>query len=370
MEFYAPASPGTEPFLRDELCELGFSGVRLNQGGIPFRGEWEDAWRACLHSRIAQRIQALLTVFPAASPEELYAGVRAFDWTPFLSPRQTFVVSAFCRSSIFSHSGFTALKIKDAVVDQIRDRYGSRPDVDKNDPDVRIFVYVSGTRVKVYLDVSGEPLYRRGYRREAGEAPLRETLAAALLRASGWDRSSRLADPLCGSGTIAIEAALWAGNVAPGIFRERFGFERWDCFDAAVAETMKQLRGEARALARGGRPPKIIAADVDAAVLEVAGRNAGSAGVRLTFRQADIGDLQLGDAVGVVVTNPPYGERLRTDRETFRKLGAAFSRMHGKRLCVLSGNPELNSCIPVAPLQRFPLKNGNLDCECLLYDIP
>jgi putative N6-adenine-specific DNA methylase len=369
VELYAPASPGTEVLLRDELCELGFQGVRLNRGGIPFRGDWPDAWRACLHSRIAQRIQALLSMFEADSPEALYDGVRAIDWTPYLTPRQTLAVSAFCRSSVFSHSGFTALKVKDAVVDQVRERCGRRPDIDKDDPDVRIFVYVSGTKAKVYLDVSGEPLHKRGYRTETGEAPLRETLAAALVRASGWDRSSQLADPMCGSGTIAIEAALWAGNIAPGIFRPRFGFERWECFDADAAQTMAALRGEARAQAHR-QHPKILATDADAGVLAVAEANARAAGLRLTFRQNDIQTLQLGDAISTVVTNPPYDERLQTDLTQFREIGAAFSRMHGKRLCILAGNPELDRAIPVAPIHRFPLKNGNLDCECIVYNIP
>jgi 23S rRNA G2445 N2-methylase RlmL len=369
LDFYAPASPGTEVALRDELCELGLTGVRLNRGGIPFRGRWRDGWYACLHSRIAQRIQVLLATFEATSPAQLYEGVRDIDWTPFLSPALTLSVSAFSRSTVFTHSGFVALKAKDALVDSMRDRFGARPDVDKEDPDVRLFLYVSDTRVKVYLDLSGEALYRRGCRAAAGEAPLRETLAAALLRMSGWDRTSPLADPMCGAGTIVIEAAMWAGNIAPGIFRERFGFERWAGHDETARELMREMRGQARAAAHR-QFPRIIGSDADAAVLELAQANAKTAGVRVQFRQRRIEELQLGTDVHLVITNPPYDQRLATSEDDFRAIAAALSRLHGKRVCILSGNPQLDKMIPAVAASRQTVKNGNLDCEFLVYTMP
>ncbi|MCK5845492.1 MAG: hypothetical protein KAG97_12335, partial [Victivallales bacterium] len=216
FEFFASSISGTETALCDELRELGFASVRLNKSGIPFRGSWREGWRACLQSRIAQRIQVLMSRFPAPTQEALYEGVAAIDWTPFITPEQTISVSAVGVASQLNHSGFIALKAKDAIVDQIRDKdpKGQRPSVSKTDADVRIFIYLVNDKASVYLDLSGEGLHRRGYRKEAGEAPLRETLAAALLRLSGWDRKTPFLDPMCGSGTIAIEAALWASNFA------------------------------------------------------------------------------------------------------------------------------------------------------------
>ena len=368
MEFYAPASPGTERALRDELCELRFERARLNRGGIPFAGDWEDGWRACLQSRIAQRIQVLMSTFAASSPEELYAGTDAVDWTPYLTPRHTLAVGSFCRSRHFAHSGFAALKVKDAIVDQIRRIYGERPSVHKEDPDVRIFVFVSERKVKLYLDLSGVPLHKRGYRRQTGDAPLRETLAAALLRLSGWDRTSPLADPMCGSGTIPIEAALWAGNVAPGIFRKTFGFERWACFSAKDHETMRMLRGDMRHSAHR-QTPKVIAADCDDTVLRAAEVNARAAGVRLRFRHNSIQDLQLGERTQTLVFNPPYNERIRTATDDVNRVAATLSRMHNKRVCILSGNPEWEKAIPFRPVEQYEISNGNIDCSFLIYDV-
>ncbi|MCF7855010.1 MAG: RNA methyltransferase [Candidatus Pacebacteria bacterium] len=368
-DFFAPAIPGTERALRDELCELGFDSVRLNRGGIPFKGEWADGWRACLQTRIAQSVQALMTTFHATTPEALYEGTINVDWTHYITPRQTLAVGSFCRSRYFRHSGTTALKVKDAVVDQIREAFGDRPTVDKKDPDVRLFVYVSEDRVKLYLDLAGVALHKRGYRQSTGPAPMRETLAAALLRMSGWDRESPLADPMCGSGTIAIEAALWAGNVAPGLFRDRFGFERWACFDHDDANQLRILRGDIRRAAHK-QLPRIFASDNDETVLTLAKANAQAAGLRIRFRQADIADIDSGIGAGIVVTNPPYSERLETSLDEFKHIAAAFSRMHGTRVCILSGHPELEKLIPVAPLDRQKVKNGNLECEFLRFDVP
>lgn len=369
MEFSASPPPGAERALRDELCDIGLKGVRLNRGGIPFHGEATDAWRACLHSRIAQRIQLLVTRFQAGSARELYDGMREVEWEHFATPRQTLAVAAVTHSKHFPHSGFAALKAKDAIVDRIRDTCGGRPDIDKTDPDVRIFLHIAETRVKAYLDLAGQPLHRRGYRATAGAAPLRETIAAAMLRFAEWDRTTPLYDPMCGAGTIAIEAALWAGNIAPGLFRKTFGFERWACFTDADADTMRTLRGEARAQAHR-QIPRITASDCDPGILDVARANAASAGVRLRFRQQRIQDIQADRPLGTVVCNPPYDERIALSTAETREIAAAFSRMHGTRLCLMAGNPELAKAIPFAPRATHALKNGRIDCECLVYDVP
>jgi len=369
LEFFASAIPGTERALCDELRELGFASVRLNRGGIPFRGAWEEGWRACLTSRIAQRIQVLLSRFPAPTQEALYSGIQAVDWDAHISYRQTLSVASVCRGSKLTHSGFAALKVKDAIVDQIRSRHGKRPSVARDDPDVRVFLYLVADRAAVYLDLSGEPLHRRGYRMTTGAAPLRETLAAALLRFSGWDRKMPLIDPMCGSGAIAIEAAQWAANHAPGLARERFGFERWAGFGDREREAMRSLRGELRRSITG-RTPRIQACDIDDNMLDMAKANARAASVKLAFRHRPLRDQQGSDTRTLVVTNPPYGVRLGVDREFCRDAAAVFSRLHGWRVCLLAGSDDYEKMMPLPPSGKIPLSNGDIDCHFLTYEIP
>ncbi|MBN2302048.1 MAG: RNA methyltransferase, partial [Lentisphaerae bacterium] len=349
QEFFAAAIQHTERALCDELRELGFTSVRLNRGGIPFRGEWREGWRACLQSRIAQRIYIVMGKFPAATPEELYEAVRSIDWQPYITPRQTVSVRSVSVASNIHHSGFVALRAKDAIVDQIRDAQGCRPSVSRDDADVRVFIYLANNRATVYLDLSGDPLHQRGYRRDAGVAPLRETLAAAILRISGWDKRTPLIDPMCGSGTIAIEAAMWAGNIAPGLLRSRFGFERWACFGDAEAKELKSLCGELRSEVSGEKP-RIVAADTDSCALEIAKANARMAGVRLSFRQQSVLDLQGAGGRRVLVTNPPYGVRLETEPDFIRKLSGVLCRLHGWRVCLLAGSDEYERAISVRPV--------------------
>ena len=369
-EFFASAAGGTEEVVRDELSDLGFRRVRLNRGGIPFFGDWEEGWRACLQSRTAQRIMVVMARFAAPGPEALYEGVRQIDWSPFVSPDLTLAVSAFLHASTITHSGFAALRVKDAIVDQLRDHGGRRPDVDREDPDVRVFLYLAQDRATVYLDLSGEALFRRGYRSAAGEAPLKETLAAVVLRLAGWDGETPLVDPMCGSGTLAIEAALWAGNIAPGLFRERFGFERWASFDSSAAQALAQLKGELRARAHG-QHPSISAMDADGAVLEQAKTNARQAGVRIRFRQAEVRDLRPdGGAARLLVVNPPYGQRLDADNRLYQEMATAFGRLSGWRLAILAGSPLIARTMAIKPTRRFELRNGDLPCDLLLYDVP
>lgn len=369
LQFQASCIPGTEKALCEELRELGFSGVRLNRGGIPFRGTREEGWRACLTSRIAQRVHLLLHRFLAPDAEALYAGIRSVDWRPYLTWRHTLGVNAVCRSGKINHSGFAALKVKDAIVDQIRDCEGKRPTISRSDPDLRVFLYLVEDRASIYLDLSGDALHRRGYRIEAGQAPLRETLAASILRLSGWKRDVPLIDPMCGSGTIAIEAALWAQNRAPGLNRERFGFERWADFGESDKRIMQQLRGELR---RSGdmRSPHIQGFDLDKAVIEKAKSNARAAGVRISFRHRSFFDLQMDGGRRFLVTNPPYGVRLEVEPDFFRRFGAVISRLHGWRIGLLAGSIEFERAISIRPLHKFELSNGDLKCDFLLYEIP
>ncbi len=368
LEFYAAAIPGTEKALCDELRELGFASVRLNRGGIPFRGKPSEGWRACLESRIAQRIQLLLIRFPCPSEQALFDGVQTVDWATYLTPDHTLSVGAVCTASSITHSGFAALKVKDAIVDQVRAKTGHRPSVDREDADIRVFLYLANNKAALYLDLSGEPLHRRGYRKQTGEVPLRETLAAAILRMSGWDLSASLVDPMCGSGTIAIEAALWARNIAPGLSRKQFGFERWANFGAAEISALRAMRGELRA-AISGDAPRIIAADADPGMVDLVRANARAAGVRIAFKERDVRQMQGDPTENIIVTNPPYGVRLEKDPAFCREVTAAFSRLHGWRVCLLAGSPDYERECSAAPLFKQQVSNGDIDCDFLVYDI-
>ncbi len=368
MEFFATAARGTENVLTEELTELGFEGVVHVRGGVAFSGPDSEGWRACLESRIAQRIQTPVARFACRTPEELYEGALAVDWTEWLTPKKTLAVSAFCMDSEITHTNFAALKVKDAVVDQIRGKLGDRPSVSRDDADVQIFLHLSSNRATLYLDLAGVPLFKRGYRGGTGEAPLKETLAAAMLRIACWDRKQPLIDPMCGSGTIAIEAALWAANIAPGLFRKQFGFERWADFDAMRISRLARLRGELRGRAHG-QTPRITASDSDPVMLELARANARNAGVKLAFRQAAVQELREFSPPVILVTNPPYGERLEADQKFFNELGGALCRLHGSLVCVLAGTPDIPKSIPPRPAASFPLWNGDIECRFLVYEM-
>lgn len=367
MEFYVTAAPGTEEALRDELSELQFHSVRLNKGGIPFFGEWEDGWRACLQSRIGQRVMVVIARFPSANLTELYDNTLKIDWSKQLTPDKTFAVAAFAHESSGTTPDQAALKVKDAIADSQRAVFGARSSVNREDPDVRIFAYLSRGKATIYLDLSGQPLFKRGYRVTGGEAPLKETLASAILRLSGWDRKTPLVDPLCGSGTLVIEAALWASNAAPGINRQTFGFQRWADFDDAKAALLNSLKGTLR---REGHAqiPRITGFDIDDTALQHARDNARSAGLRLSFRNMPLRELQSDGSRRFLVTNPPYGVRLDADNQLYQELRAAVLRLRGWRVCMLTGNPKLTNAIPRQPAAEFPLKNGAIDCRLVIYE--
>ena len=368
MKFFASVAKGCESVLREELEELGLNHLHEVSGGVGFEGELTDGWRACLWSGIAQRVLLPLAEFKAPDPETLHRESANVDWSPYLTPTLTFAVSAASRSSAITHTDFAALKVKDAIADRLRKDFGERPSVSRDDPDVHVFLRLFRDKATLYLDMAGTPLQRRGYRIAAREAPLKETLAAAMIRLSGWDRSSPLIDPMCGSGTIPIEASLWARGVAPGIFRPRFGFERWADFGDEGKRVMSEMRGEARRRACG-RAPRIVGSDSDAEAVAAAVANAKSAGTRISIRQADLGDLQATGAPGFVISNPPYGRRIAAGEDLFRLMASAFSKMRGWRVCLLAGGPELSRALPLRPVFRMPLFNGDIECEFLVYDV-
>jgi putative N6-adenine-specific DNA methylase len=366
MRYFATAAKGTEPGLRDELRELGFDGVRADRGGVHFEGEPSEGMRACLWSRIAIRVLSPLSSFPAPDERAYYEAVHAIDLEPVLSPKHTLVVSSACRSSRITHTEYLNQLTKDAIVDRVRERHGARPSVDKQNPDVHLFVHLVKDEATLYLDLAGEPLHRRGYRAQSAEAPLKESLAAAVLRYSGWDRETPFVDPMCGSGTLAVEAALWAKNVAPGLSRQRFGFERWASFDDAARATMNELRAEARAAVRDRMPP-VLGRDASERALKLARSAARNAAVDVTFAVGALGDFEAPSA-GAVVSNPPYGKRLERALDLPRDLARMVDRHPGSHVALL-----LSAEQPIGRTRRKPappreVYNGNIECVVRVWD--
>jgi 23S rRNA G2445 N2-methylase RlmL len=368
VRFFVTAAKGTEPALRDELREMRLPAVRADRGGVHFEGDLVDAARACLWSRVGARVLLEVAAFEAPDAQALYDGVRSVDWTAWMTAGTTLAVRANCRSSGLTHSQFVAQKTKDAIVDALRDRLGARPSVDRNDPDVLVAVHLARDRATVYLDVGGASLHERGWRARGGEAPLRETLAAAVVRLSGWDREAPLVDPMCGAGTIPIEAATWSLRIAPGLGRARFGLERWASHDEALRGRLRVLRDEARAAALDEGPP-VIARDVDPRSVEMTRENARAAGVALVVEREDVRDAPPPAAPGFVVTNPPYGARLDADRALYADLARAFRRMRGQTVALLSGTPALGASMRREPDRWWLLYNGPIECRLLVYEI-
>jgi putative N6-adenine-specific DNA methylase len=365
LHYFATAAKGTEPAVRDELREKRFRGVRADRGGVHFEGDFSEGMRACVELRTPVRVLVELGSFDAPSEDALYDGVRAFEWERWLDAKRTLAVRASTRSSALTHSRYVEQKTKDAIVDRLRDLHGARPSVDLRDPDVLVSVHVAKDVATVYLDVGGVPLHLRGWRDRGGDAPLKETLAASIVRLSGWDRRAPFLDPMCGAGTLAIEAALWAADVAPGL-DTRFGFERWCGFGEAERATHRRVLERARARRRTTDLPEILARDIDESAIEDTLRHAKQAGVVVRATRADVGDLTSRDPLQVV-TNPPYGERLGLDPDDERRMGRAFAGLRGSHVAVLCGTPRILHAIPMRPEKTLSLMNGDIECRLALY---
>jgi 23S rRNA G2445 N2-methylase RlmL len=367
--YFATAAKGTEGALRDELKELGLPHVKADRGGVHFGGSFTEAMRACFESRIAMRVVWRRGSFPASSPDELYAGVRLLDLSDVLDPERTLAVSATVKHGALTHSGFVAQKTKDALVDAQRARFHVRSNVAREDPDVHVFVHVAKDRAELLLDLAGTPLHQRGYRGQAREAPIKETLAAAMLRLCGWDRRRPLVDPMCGSGTIAIEAALWARDVAPGLLRKSWGFQRWLSHDGKQREALRELREAARERARGGASePTIMALDADPQAVQLAHKLARVAGVAIHVQALDVRDFMGTDPPGQVLTNPPYGVRLERGEDFDRQLARTLSSLSGHRVSAICFDPGLRDAMRLAPVLEHTLWNGDLECRLFSWE--
>lgn len=377
VEFYATCGTGLDGLLASEFNQLGFSGVQRAGAGVRFNGQLADGYKACLWSRIANRVLLPVHRGPAADPDALYQLAQQIDWSEHLDVDGSLAVDFFTANSNITHSQYGALKVKDAVVDQFRERQGRRPNVDRETPDVRINVYLFRNQARIAIDLSGSSLHRRGYRSAGGLAPLKENLAAAILQASGWQESleqgGALFDPLCGSGTLLIEAAMIAINQAPGLQRSYFGFKGWKFHDET---SWRNLLEEAQQAVRAS-PVLIAGADQDPQALDICQQNLKAAGLESVVSvvcqpmnsapPAMVADRPC----GTLIANPPYGERLAGDARFYADMGAAFSRHYAGWSCNLftaTEAPYARARLPLSAVLKT--RNGGIDCVLLKGDIP
>lgn len=369
MKFFVTCAKGTEGALRRELVALRIHAPRGDTGGVSFEGPFADGMKVCLWSRVGMRVMLELAAFQAPDAEALYAGTRAIDWAPFLTLRSTFAVSASVTDSqTLRHSGFAALKVKDAIADALRDQLGSRPDVDAKDPDVAVALHVRGTDARVYLDLAREPLHRRGYRVAMTAAPLKETLAAAVLSLGRVDPELPFVDPMAGSGTFAIEQALAARKIAPGLHRS-FGFERWP--DPALRSGFEALRREANDTALPAAPAPIVARDIDPDAISAARANAKKAHVApsINFEVGGVSALAVRGAAGTLCTNPPYGERMAPASLdlVYDDLAQAIEKAKGWSTVLLAATPQVANAVGRRPDISHKLWNGPIEIRLLCW---
>ncbi|MBV8464871.1 MAG: class I SAM-dependent RNA methyltransferase [Burkholderiales bacterium] len=365
FQFFAPCPRGLEDVLAQELKELGAQDVSSTPGGVGFWGDWRLMQLANLHSRIASRILWRLVERPYRTEEDVYKTARGVEWPELFEVTRTIKVAVTSIGCKLRSLDFVGLKVKDAICDNFRAKGGERPSVDTVRPDMRIHVFITEHKVTLYLDTSGEALFKRGYRQDTGEAPLRENLAAGILKLAGWQPGVVLLDPMCGSGTFLIEAALMARNVAPGIDRY-FAFEQFKHFEAAGWEAIREA---AIAAVHPAPAAPIVGSDTDRKVLAAAEENLAAAGVSdvVTLEQADALERTAPAAEGILVCNPPYGIRLQEQDELaalYPMLGHALKqRFSGWRAYYLTADMRLAKLIRLSASKRTVLFNGALECR-------
>jgi putative N6-adenine-specific DNA methylase len=374
-DYFVPVPTGLEAVLLAELQALGMADCRMDTGGVHFQGTLADCYQANLWLRTGGRVLRVLAGFPCADQAELYRQAYGVQWELLMGLEQTLAVRVVLGrqgpESTLTHSQFLSRRIKDAIVDRFRDVFNKRPNVNPERPDLAVHAFIENGRCTLSLDSSGAPLFMRGYRQGAGAAPLKETLAAGLIGLTGWRGERPFYDFLCGTGTLPIEAALLAGNRAPGLLRERFGFQTWPDYRPA---DFKALVEEARQAARPVGVP-IQASDQDPRMVEAARENARRAGVEdaITFAVCDAAEFQPQHGAGVVLINPPYGERLgeiEALKPLYKTLGDVLKqRCKGMEGYLFTTQSDLIKAIGLRASRRTILFNGPLECRLLRFEL-
>lgn len=370
FEMVAKTFQGLENVLADELKTLGAEDVEVGRRVVAFKGDKAAMYRANFCCRTALRILKPIYKFNAENVDELYEEARKFEWDKILSVKSTFSIDSTVYSDEFRHSKFVTYRVKDAIADYFSDKYGERPSIRINNPDIYLDVHISGNEVTLSLDSSGESLHKRGYRVGQTEAPINEVLAAGIIKLSGWDGNSNFYDPMCGSGTFLIEAALIAANINPGVYRNSFAFERWDDFDVELFESIYNDDSGEREF-----DYKIYGSDISPKAVGIALRNVKSARVG-KYIDVQVKPLQEYESIteggGIFITNPPYGERIGVEdmEGLYNTIGNKLKNVFkGFNAWVISENNELFDKIGLKPSVKFPILNGSLECELRQYVI-
>ena len=365
---------GLEPVLARELTQLGADNVKEGRRMVSFTGDKRMMYRANFQLHTAIRILKPIKHFKALSADDVYEGVKTVDWTEYLALDKTFAVDSVVFSEEFRHSKFVAYKVKDAIVDQFREKTGQRPNISIANPDIRLHIHIADvapgkSECTLCLDSSGESLHRRGYRQESVEAPLNEVLAAGMILMTGWQGECDFIDPMCGSGTLLIEAALIARNMAPGLFRKEFAFEKWPDFDADLFDEIYNDDSQEREFHH-----HIYGYDVDIKAVNTARLNAKAAGLTsdITVEERDFKDFTQPKEKSIMVTNPPYGERISTPDllGTYKMIGERLKHQFtGNEAWILSYREECFAQIGLKPSIKIPVFNGSLECEFRKYQL-
>ena len=367
FELIAKTFMGLENVLAQELTQLGANNIQIGRRMVAFTGNQEMMYRANFQLRTAIRILKPIAHFKAHSAEDMYDEVRKIDWSQYIEQGKTFSVDSVVYSEEFRNSRFVTYKVKDAIVDQFREATGTRPNISVSNPDIRLNIHIAEDQATLSLDSSGESLHRRGYRQESVEAPLNEVLAAGMILMSGWKADTDFIDPMCGSGTLLIEAALIARNINPGVFRKAFAFEKWPDFNQELFDTIYNDDSQERDFAH-----HIYGYDVDMKAVNTARLNVKAAGLSqtITVEQQDFKDFKKPAEKSIIMTNPPYGERISTPDllGTYKMIGERLKHeFGGNEAWILSYREECFEQIGLKPSIKIPLYNGSLECEFRKY---
>jgi len=360
---------GLEQVLADELKAIGAEDIEILKRAVSFTGDKEIMYRSNYCCRTALRILKPIAKFSVNSAEELYNNVKRINWPQYLDLNGTFAIDETVGSSVFSHTKFVALKAKDAIADRFRMKFGKRPSVDVRNPDLRINIHIYKEDCTVSIDSSGDPLYKRGYRVLTDKAPINEILAAGMILLSGWEKDCNFIDPMCGSGTILIEAAMYANNIPPGVFRS-FGFEKWNDFDKKLWEKIVEDESSKQCDFNF----EIVGSDRSYKAVEIARQNLKEANLQnhITLFHNSIEKQSPPKAKGIMITNPPYGERMEVNDqiELYKKIGDSLKKNYaGYSAWLISSDFNALKNIGLRPSRKIALFNGQLECKYLRFDI-
>jgi putative N6-adenine-specific DNA methylase len=362
---------GLEEILAEELRSLGAKNIRVQRRFVEFSGDQYIMYKANLWCRTAIRILKPIANFAIHKEKDLYNEIKKIRWDQYITTKSTIAIDSFVRNSIFTHSLYVSQLTKDAIIDQMRDKSGSRPGVDLKDPDLRLNLHIQHNNVVLSLDSSGDSLHKRGYRIQTNTVPLNEVLAAGILYLTGWDRNSSFIDPMCGSGTFLIEAAMMALGRIPGYYRSKFGFMRWLDFDAGL---YRNIQDEAVKAEKDALAFPIEGSDVNKKTFQIACRNVQNAAMEdfIQIHHKAFEEQTPPPAPGVMVMNPPYGERQEVNQlpEKYKMIGDVLKSMYeGYTAYILTGNLQEAKHIGLKTSFRKELFNGAIDCRLLKYDM-